>query len=284
MKSKTLVISAVSAITLSLVLASSAILQPAFAHASTSLTLKDEHVDGKKIRVVLGHTNEPTYGVEPGIHDGKHNVEVLLSDSDTRLPLTGATLKVDKYYFKNAKSFEKAESVKDADEIQKGVVVGSVFGDPGHYMARQVEKPGIYGYRLYGTINYFDVAKIDIDSTVFCSSSEGDTSKFNSKGWGGGYGCTEDIRDTFFPSKGKKDGDKKASFELDINNAEIQNVALESTANEAYAMTLTDSKQPEQAANTTYAYQMLLAGLPIAAIAGFFGYKSRRKSKSEEYR
>lgn len=280
MKNKTLVISAVSAITLSLLLTSSAMLQPAFAHASTSLTLKDEHVDGKKIRVVLGHTNEPTYGAEPGIHDGKHNVEVLLSDSDTRLPLTGATLKVDKYYFKNVKSFEKAKSVKDADEIQKAVVVGSVFGDPGHYMARQVEKPGIYGYRLYGTINYFDVAKIDIDSTVFCSSSEGDTSKFNSKGWGGGYGCTEDIRDTFFPSKNKGD-DKKASFELDASNPEVQNVAFEGAANEAYAMTMTDSKQP-QAANTTSIYQMLLAGLPIAAVAGFFGYKSRRKSKPEE--
>jgi hypothetical protein len=58
---------------------------------------------------------------------------------------------------------------------------------------------------LYGIINYFDVAQIPIDATVFCRSTAGDTYKFNTPGWFGGYGCTDRIQDIFFPSKGGDD-------------------------------------------------------------------------------
>jgi hypothetical protein len=174
--------------------------QQVFAHAHTELAVKREHIAGKEISMVVGHTGEPTYGTQPGIHDGKQNLEVLLSDAATKLPLTGASLKPDKYYFRDIHSFNNATSVEDADQVVKNVTIASVFGDPGHYMVRQVMKPGIYGYHIYGNISYFGVANLPVDSTVFCKADNGNTTKFNSEGWSGGFGCTADIKDTIFPS------------------------------------------------------------------------------------
>lgn len=78
-----------------------ATVQQAFAHAHVELTLTDEHVAGKTISLVLGHTNEPTFGAKAGIHDGKHGLEVTLSDGATELPLAGAQLKADKDYLRH---------------------------------------------------------------------------------------------------------------------------------------------------------------------------------------
>jgi hypothetical protein len=177
--------------------------QTAFAHSETTLNVigEEEHLTDKKISLVIGHTDEPAYGALPGIDTGRHNFEVRLSDDATKLPLTGASLQVDKYYFKDIKSFNNATSAVDnADEIQKGIAVSPVFGDVGHYIARQVVKEGIYGYRLYGNISYFGVANIPIDTTVFCKSSDSNTTKFNSPGWSGSFGCVENIASTAFPS------------------------------------------------------------------------------------
>ena len=55
----------------------------AFPHASLVIDPEEEHAND--IRIVLGHTNEPAYGKLPGIHDGKHNLEVDLSDGATIL-------------------------------------------------------------------------------------------------------------------------------------------------------------------------------------------------------
>jgi hypothetical protein len=174
----------------------------AFPHALTVITPNNsdpQQEHAKPIFVVLGHTNEPTFGKKSGLHDGKHNVELFLEDEATSLPLKGANLKVDKYYFKDIKTFEKAKSVDGATKIVKNVALRGVFGDPGHYVARQLQDPGIYGYRVYGTIDYFGVAQVPIDTTVFCNSSAGATTKFNSPGWFGGYGCTDAIESIFFP-------------------------------------------------------------------------------------
>lgn len=153
--------------------------------------------------MVIGHTDEPAYGALPGIDTGRHNLEVLLSDDATKLPLTGANLTVDKYYFRDLNSFDRANSPISADEVQHNVSVTSVFGDPGHYMARQVIKEGIYGYRLYGNISYFGVANIPIDTTVFCTSETGNITKFNSPGWSGSFGCPINIGNTAFPSENR---------------------------------------------------------------------------------
>jgi hypothetical protein len=108
---------------------------------------------------------------------------------------------VDKYYFRDFRSFERASSLDRADQIETNITVGGAFGEPGRYELDQIHQPGIYGYRLYGTIDYFGVAEVPIDTTVFCEMEDGNTTKFNSEGWGGGYGCTSDINDLYFPNE-----------------------------------------------------------------------------------
>ncbi len=61
----------------------------AFPHAVTVVAPPADQVNAKPIVVVLGHANEPTFGVLPGVHDGKHGVEVFLEDAATVLPLSG---------------------------------------------------------------------------------------------------------------------------------------------------------------------------------------------------
>jgi hypothetical protein len=179
-----------------------ATIQPAFAHAETTLPINVDDQAGRSIVVVIGHSNEPAYGAKPGIHDGIHGLEVTLSDNATGLPIDDAQLKADKYYFTDLQSFDNSRSVNDADEIQEGTDVGAVFGETGRYLARQVVADGIYGYRLYGDISYFGVANVTIDSTIFCTASddEGNTTKFNSPGWSGSFGCPQDIDTIAFPT------------------------------------------------------------------------------------
>jgi hypothetical protein len=189
---------------LALVLSSPTTIQTVFAHTETTLPINVDNQTGRSIVVVVGHSNEPAYGAKPGIHDGIHGLEVTLSDNATGLPIGDAQLKADKYYFTDSQSFDNARSVDDADETQEGFDVGAVFGETGRYLARQVVADGIYGYRLYGNISYFGVANVTINSTVFCTSSDADdeanTTKFNSPGWSGSFGCPQDIDTIAFPT------------------------------------------------------------------------------------
>jgi hypothetical protein len=176
----------------------------AYAHGRLILTPDIENVN--PISVVLGHSNEPAFGVEPGVHDGMHGVEVSLEDANTTLPLAGADLRLDKYYFSDFESFQNATSPEQADQVEQNITVEDVFGEPGQYRAQQIVQPGIYGYRLYGTINYFDVAEVPIDTIFFCTLNSEDgvsanTSKFNSEGWEEEYGCVSDINDIYFPTE-----------------------------------------------------------------------------------
>lgn len=174
----------------------------AFPHASTTINPDKSDPDQKNanpVSVVVGHTDEPSFGVVPGVHTGEHDVEVLLSDAATKLPLKGANLTIDKYHFKNISSFNAASSITEADSIKKNVKVSELFSDPGHYVAKQIQSPGIYGYTIHGTINYFSVAEIPIDKTVFCASTDGPTTKFNKGTWTGAFGCTENIESITFP-------------------------------------------------------------------------------------
>ena len=170
----------------------------AFPHASLIIDPEEEHTND--IRIVLGHTDEPAYGKLPGIHDGKHNLEVDLSDDATTLPIPNATLFADKYYFENIESFQRAESLEDADAIQLNVPISPVFGQSGTFYARQVIDPGIYGYTIRGTINYYDVALVPFEATKFCSIPGEDLTKFDTPdGWTGSYGCPQNIKSIFFP-------------------------------------------------------------------------------------
>lgn len=175
-----------------------------YAHGHLILAPDMENVN--PISVVLGHSNEPAFGVEPGIHDGMHSVEVSLEDTNTTLPLVGADLRIDKYYFRDFESFQNATSPEQADQVEQNITVGEVFGEPGQYRALQIVQPGIYGYRLYGTINYFNVAEVPIDTVFFCTLNSEDglstnISKFNSEGWEGEYGCVSNINDINFPTE-----------------------------------------------------------------------------------
>jgi hypothetical protein len=195
----------------------------AFPHASLIIVPDEndpiqEHAN--PIRLVLGHTNEPAYGKLPGIHDGKHFVEIDLSDEATTLPIQGdnetadpelglvnTEIIIDKYYFKDIESFQNADSLEDADAFELNVPMSSVFGQPGVFYDRQVIDPGIYGYTVRGVINYYDVANVPIpESTKFCSieGAEDILSKFDTPGWTGSYGCPENIKDIFFPPASKK--------------------------------------------------------------------------------
>jgi hypothetical protein len=188
---------------LTIIISSPTTIQPAFAHAETILPINVGVQQGRGIVIVVGHSNEPSYGVKPGIHDGLHGLEVTISDNATGLPIGDAQLRADRYYFTDLESFNSATSVEDADQIQEGIDVGAVFGENGRYLARQLVADGIYGYRIYGNISYFGVTNIAIDSTIFCSASEeegGNTAKFNSPGWSGSFGCPQDIDTIAFPT------------------------------------------------------------------------------------
>jgi hypothetical protein len=192
--------------TLTIMLSSPTTIQPAFAHAETTLPVNVDDQQGRSIAIVVGHTNEPAYGAKSGIHDGMHGLEVTISDNTTGLPIGDAQLNADKYYFTDMQSFNSATSVDDADQIEEGIDVASVFGETGRYLARQIVADGIYGYRLYGNISYFEAGNITIDSTIFCTFSddeeeeEGNTTKFNSPGWSGSFGCPQDIGTIAFPT------------------------------------------------------------------------------------
>jgi len=192
--------------TLAIVLSSPATIQPAFAHSETLLPVNIED-DGQQqtmgMVVIVGHSNEPAYGAKPGIHDGLHGLEVTISDNATGLPIGDAQLRADKYYFTDLESFNRATSVEDADQIQEAIDVNAVFGETGRYLSRQIIADGTYGYRLYGNVSYFGAGNVTIDSTIFCAPTNGeergDTTKFNSPGWSGSFGCPQDIDTIGFP-------------------------------------------------------------------------------------
>jgi hypothetical protein len=218
----------------------------AFGHAHITLAPDIENVN--PITVTLGHTNEPAYGAKPGIHDGKHGLEVSIDDERTAMPLAGAQLRVDKYYFQDIRAFNRATTPLDATEVQLNVTLGGVFGEPGHYLSRQVQKDGIYGYRVYGTIDYFGVAQVPIDTTVFCNAGvQGNTGKFNSEGWHGSYGCTEKIDNTLFPK----------------SNAAVISASLESG----------DGEIQQAAAGESTLQLLSMAGISGTAAAAFFGMR-----------
>ena len=163
--------------------------------------------DTNNIFFVLGHIDEPAFGQDPGKHDGKHNLEIRLSDDATDLALADSTdLFFDKYYFKNVKKYNKANSLDKADAVETGINISQAFGDPGHYIHRQIVSDGIYGYHVYGEIDYFGVGKLPVDLTFFCSrDGMDDPAKFESVTDGvtfGEFGCPGSIDDIKFPKKG----------------------------------------------------------------------------------
>ena len=149
--------------------------------------------------IIIGHDNEPAFGHEKGVWLGKHNTEVFLRDANGE-PITDIEgLKVDKYYFKNVKKYNKADSVDDATATSLGNDLNQVFSEPGTYHSEQIIKSGIYGYRVYGDVN-----GESLDVTLFCAADGmDDPTKFEETGDGEPareFGCPRDIDDIKFPA------------------------------------------------------------------------------------
>ena len=172
--------------------------EQAFAHGGQGFFVNLPNGESRQITVVIGHNNEPTTAQETGKASGNHPMELFIRDSATGLNLADADLKVDKYYYKNDKKFNKAAE-KGFEPRETDVTVSGVHGDPGHYFARQIlAQPGIYGYHVTGTVSYFGVVDVPIDVKAFCRDAP--SNDFTTL-WFGGFGCTVDVDDSKFPGK-----------------------------------------------------------------------------------
>ncbi|MBT8252213.1 MAG: hypothetical protein KJO99_05215, partial [Nitrosopumilus sp.] len=142
--------------------------EQAFAHGGQVFSFTLPNGEHRLITVIMGHNNEPTRAQESGKWSGEHPMELFISDTRTGLNLAEADLKVDKFYYKNDKKYNKAVE-KGFVPLETDVEVGGVHGDPGHYFARQIlAKTGIYGYHVTGTVDYFGVKDVPIDVKAIC--------------------------------------------------------------------------------------------------------------------
>ena len=146
--------------------------------------------------------------------------------------------------------------------------------DPGHYVARQVQKDGVYGYRLNGTIHYFGVAGLNVDTTMFCRTPEGATTKFNSVGWFGGFGCTEDIDDILFPIKNSDVNPSKTNGKatFDIPATAVQQASVDVSAGNTRATYSSPS-------SIGVLQTLAMFGIPAAALAGFLSIRSFKQRR-----
>ena len=173
--------------------------EQAFAHGGKVFSFTMPNGEDRFITVILGHNKEPTYAQESGKHDGKHPMELFIRDTRTGLDLAEADLVVDKFYYKNEKKFNKDAQDGELTPKVEDAEVRGVHGDPGHYFARHIlAKPGMYGYHITGTVDYFGVMDVPIDLMAMCRDAPSD---FNTPGWFGGYGCTVDVDSTKFPNR-----------------------------------------------------------------------------------
>ena len=182
--------------------------EQAFAHGGQVFSFVLPNGEHCLITVIMGHSNEPTRAQEAGKWDGEHNMELFISDTRTGLNLSEANLKVDKYFYKNDKKYNKAVD-KGFEPLVKNADVRGVHGDPGHYYARQIlAQPGFYGYHVTGYVDYFGVMNVPIDVKAMCRDAPNGGAAFNNPSWFGGFGCTADIDDVKFPNKrGNQDKD-----------------------------------------------------------------------------
>lgn len=175
--------------------------EQAFAHGGQVIGFNLPNGEHRLITVIMGHNNEPTRAQEAGKWSGEHPMELFISDTRTGLNLDDADLTVDKFYYKNDKKYNKAVE-NGFEPLETDVPVTGVHGDPGHYFARQIlAEPGIYGYHVTGTVNYFGVIDVPIDVKAICRDAPDGGEAFNNPSWFGGFGCTADIDDGKFPGK-----------------------------------------------------------------------------------
>ena len=95
--------------------------EQAFAHGGQVISFTLPNGEHRLITVIMGHNDEPTRAQESGKWSGEHPMELFISDTRTGLNLAESDLKVDKFYYKNDKKYNKAVEkgfeplVEDAD-------------------------------------------------------------------------------------------------------------------------------------------------------------------------
>jgi hypothetical protein len=115
---------------------------------------------------------------------------------------------------------------------------------------------------------------------MFCSmeeeggSSSGNTSKFNSEGWGGGYGCTSDIDDLYFPNEPRL----IRSTDSNAEDSDVQQVSLAGGSGSASAAT----NVAAQGGMAFVPALQILAVAATASIGGFFGFRALRNRKRDQ--
>jgi hypothetical protein len=177
--------------------ASSFQINEVMAKPHASLVLVPDKADERQehanpITLVLGHTNEPAFGKLPGIHDGKHFVEIILEDEATALPIQGSSEESDP-------EGNNGETDPEGNNGETDPIVNNEETDADSGLSNTeivIDK----FYTIRGVINYYNVANVPIpEVTKFCSSQEGDTTDFDKGDWSGSFGCPTDIKDIFFP-------------------------------------------------------------------------------------
>lgn len=171
--------------------------EDAFAHGRYLQDFDIANGKERTITIVLGHTNEPTRAQSEGKWSGEHPVEIFVRDTRTNLNINGATLFVDKFFWTDEAAYDA-----DKDPLEEDVRAGPAFGTPGKYHARQIlAEPGFYGYRVHGEVTYFDGTEVPIEFQAVCRDAPAAMlADFNTPGFIGGFGCTNDIDDGKFPT------------------------------------------------------------------------------------
>jgi len=185
-----------AAVTLAGVLAA---LPAAHAHGGFNIPSPIDGNDHKAVRLVVGETDEPAFS------DELHNIEIVLRDSLTGLPITNAyrdgvtdpslpsfaqpqSLWVDAYFF--PRGTEPAVIGADCTNTAKtkagpedgsydcqgqghtdsstGQDVRGQHGRPGYYQAdyQWYSEPGTTLYHVYGKINYYDDEMMPVSAWI----------------------------------------------------------------------------------------------------------------------
>ncbi|WP_337862479.1 hypothetical protein [Nitrososphaera sp.] len=184
----------------------------AWAHSSTNLPLPSDPNRGVKLTV--GETSEPAYD------DEFHNIDIIIRDKLTNMPVGNAHkkldgtqgLKVDSYFY--PKGTTPSVTGTEPGPLSPGPgftdkkldqSVRPQFGKLGSYSASSqfYTKVGLTLYHIYGVVNYYGDAEIPVDVWVAGDGHHGLAVKRGVSGsttvtWSGGFGLG-DRSDSYWP-------------------------------------------------------------------------------------
>jgi len=147
------------------------------------------------ITLSIGHGNEPAIGHEKAKWPGRH--DVLAQVTQAGLPISDATLQVDKWYFTTVSLYNSATMLSQATNTSVNNTMTIIEGTPNVYQNPQFIKDGVYIYRIHGMAN-----STAVDATVGCvDPGMTNSTKFNSfdTNVGGSFTCPVTVNSLEFP-------------------------------------------------------------------------------------